>query len=299
MEDELFTYFSIPEFHEIQINDKLKISTEILYETGREIFKGVLRNFLRDEKLKKSFRSKSIFTLFLRSISEQDKSFKNLKQAKEKWETLDADTKESFRGKELSIKNKPKIKPRKKPRLPRTSFSIYVSIKCFDSFSGYEKLGIKWKSIPEEKKVPYKQIADYDRQRAEFEKEVFNRLEIIIRLLAASDPNKFIKKYNGFMVFKEEFKASLIERGFSRLPKFQLHAKKKYSRMPEDKKTEYKKLAKTKNEEMVERVFLKVISKSNVHFGTKLGIEKPIENQNLFDEDYDGFIFPEDMNYTL
>ena len=77
-----FPELKIPEFVNVKISEKLTVSTEILYSSAKTIFLRVLKNFLKDENLKRKFRNKSIYTNFMRSYSKQQRSFPALKYAK-------------------------------------------------------------------------------------------------------------------------------------------------------------------------------------------------------------------------
>jgi hypothetical protein len=152
--------------------------------------------------------------------------------------------------------------------------------------------------MPEYKKEPYKQLVNYDKQRSAFEKSVFSRFELVLRLLGAGSNEKIIKIYKGFNVFKEELAASLNERGFAKMPSLELLARKRYSKIDKDSKQKYKNQARAKTEEMIDQVFIKVLKKSNIDFGSLFGLTED-RYFNLFDEDYDEFIHAEENGYNI
>ena len=197
------------------------------------------------------------------------------------------------------LNRKPKImKKMKKSKSARCSFSIFIEIKCLRKSRAYETLALKWKKMSEDKKIPFKVLADFDKERASFEKDVFNRFELILRLFSAASNSKLIQKCKAISIYKEELKASLIERGFSKLPNLEILGRRKFSKMDKESKLKYKTLAKTKTEEAIEQVFARVANKANIYFGDMLSLPGSSNSLgNLFDEDYDEFIM--DNNYNI
>lgn len=300
MEFNIFTFLILPDFVDVTINEKTVVSSRILYSPAKMIFKKVLFNFLRDERQKKLFRSKSCYTNFLRDYCKKQKLTKALKHAKNEWENLDEETKDLYRTiPSEKIETKPKrLKSIKKPKTTRCSFSIFVAVKSMTKNRTYEYLASKWKDLSEEKKQPYADLCKIDKERADFEKIVFNRLELVLRLLGACSIKPLIKKQRGFSVFKDELKASLIERGFTKVPNIEILARNKYGRMDKESKVKYKSIANAKNEEIIEQVFMRVLKKANIDYKDLIGFGPVQGPMNVaFDEDYDEFIMAEDTNF--
>lgn len=293
MEHYLFPLIKIPDFQDIQLSKKKFISSKFLYEGPKSLFKKVFNNFLGDENQKKNFVSRSAFTQFVKVFCQGNKVPNPLLAAKNEWMSMDDEQKDDFRRKDVSLSScKPKVvKIKRKCRLIRCSYSIYIQVKCKEKSRSYEELGNKWKSLPEEKKVPYHKLYLADKERAEFEGNVFNRFELVLRLLGAASPTKLIKKYNGYIVFRDELKASLIERGFNKIPNLDTIGRKRYIKLDKETRKNYKSAAVVKNNELIEQFFEKVYKKANVDYGELIVTENVQNNwNNLLEEDFDEFL---------
>ena len=300
MESMLFPPLKLPEFQIIQISSKKFISSKFLYSNPKNLFRKVVFNFLRDESYRKFYISKSPYTQFVKEFSKTNRVPNILKQVKNEWGNMDDQKKEMYRGQDAITETKHKvIKSTKKCRPSRCSYSIYVELKCKEKSRSYEELGTIWKNLTEAKKEPYKILHKLDQERHAFEQNVFSRFELVVRLFGASTNKKILKKHNGFSVFKEEYRESMIERGFSKLGNLTQIGRKRYTKLEKDVKEKYKLIAKTKNDELIDMVFQKVLRKSNLDYGEFNGTNMDmIKDSNAFEEDFDEFIkFEEDYNF--
>lgn len=293
MASSLFPLLKIPDFQEIQLSEKKFISSKFLFEGPKSLFKKVFNNFLSDENQKKNFVSRSAFTQFVKEFCSGNKIPNPLAAAKNEWIAMDDEQKDDYRTKEVTLSScKPKVlKIKRKCRLIRCSYSIFIQVKCKEKSRSYEELGNKWKSLPEEKKIPYHKLYLADKERAGFEKSVFNRFELVLRLLGAASSNKLVRKYNGYIVFRDELKASLIERGFNKIPNLDAIGRRRYIKLDKEARKNYKSAAVVKNTELVEQFFEKVYKKANVDYGELIVTENVQSNwNNLLEEDFDEFL---------
>lgn len=293
METPLFPLLKIPEFKETQLNEQKFISTKFLYEGPKGIFKKVISNFISDENKRKNYISRSSYTQFIKEFCKKNKIVNVLKAAKTEWNHMEEHQKVNYKDQELGLtasKLKP-IKIIKKCRPIRCSYSIFVEVKCKEKSRTYQELGKKWRSLPEEKKISYQKLYVADKERVEFEKNVFSRFELALRLFGACSSTKLIRKYNGFNVYKEELRASLIERGFTKMPNLDIIGRKRYIKLDGAMRKSYKNAAAIKNDEMIEQVFEKVYKKVNVDYGELTGVENEDANGNLlYEEDFEEFL---------
>lgn len=300
MHDMLFDPLILPEFQIIQLNSKNFISSRFLYTDPKELFRKVVFNFRRDESYRRFYISKSPYTQFVKEFSKTNRVPNILKQVKNEWGNMDDQKKEMYRGQDTVTESKPRvIKSTKKCRPARCSYSIYVEVKCKEKSRSYEELGKKWKSLTEAKKEPYKMLHKLDQERYAFEQNVFSRFELVVRLLGASTNKKILKKHNGFSVFKEEYRESMIERGFSKLGNLTQIGRKRYTKLEKDVKEKYKLKAKIKNDELIDKIFQKVLRKSNLDYGEfNRNNMNTAKDSYAFEEDFDEFFkFEEDYNF--
>lgn len=295
----VFQSLKIPDFVDIVLSPRKTISTKILYTPARDLFYLALKNMQNDHKERKSFRNNSTYSNFLREYCKTKKGQKVLKYATEEWRQLTEENKEMYKVVPKPEENKPCLmKTTKRVKHIRSVFSIYVMVKSLKKQETYDTIAGKWSKLTSEKKVAYKELKVYDTERFDFESITLSRFELVLRLLASS-AEKLLKKFSSFDIYKMEMKASLLERGLTNMPRFELLSRKKYSRVSEEQKGKHKRLAKIKNQENIDLAFDKVLRKANVFFGDWLGTVNENANSMQFEEDFDEFIVHDMISYTI
>ena len=303
MSDSIFKPLAIPVFVDYAISEDLTFCTKLLFLTARKIFNLVYRNYFRSEGKKKHFSNKSSYANFVREFCKVKRGSKVLKYAKEEWGHLTEENKEMYKvidSPERTGNAFTDLKGLKKPKSRRSTFSLYAVVKYKKGGPiNFKELAGVWNNATDEFKAVYQELQRFDEERAEFEREVFSRFELVLRLLGAADL-KLLKKFKAFSLYKEEIKASLMERGFSTMPNLEILSRKKYTKLDYAQREKFAKLAKSRNEEYADQLFLKVLKKANIDFRDMVGIiNTETTNVNVVEEDFDEFIKQDEANYYI